>query len=483
MTPVVAFLTYALLVYLLGLGFLGIISRRESMDTILKHALAFPVGMGFVLIISLGSLLLGYLINWPTMLIVAVIMLIIANLRRGSKIDSSILKECSNKKSVDNLRWYEWILSIFIIIESGYLLFATFWRPVCRNDDWVQWAGNAKYLFFQGLTDKSYFAENLRSNYPLFIASNEVTFSKLLGEWSDFACKSFLVLLVLSFALFLYRYLCKQYSRTLALAFTFVFITLPFYGEVAKDGTGEIPASLYLVLTGIFMLSFIQEQKIYQLILAAFFGGVLCGVKAEGVAALVALTTVFIFMLMRSKSRWLVPGLCILVFALLFTMPWRSLQEQGECKQSRISFFSDPEEESHVDLKWLAQTQSYLEISKTFLDYAIPLDSKIKRSVWVFGAYFYLALAYWLVWGRKDKESLGLLLMIAAVALIYAFAAYTTRWPSELRRLLTHTIGLDILFIVRQVALATGCTRPEREISSEIPNNGGLIHETGFSKS
>jgi hypothetical protein len=47
-------------------------------------------------------------------------------------------------------------------------------------------------------------------------------------------------------------------------------------------------------------------------------------------------------------------------------------------------------------------------------------------------------------------------LALAGVAAVYAGGAYSTGWPEQYPRLLTHLTGVAILVIARQACLATG---------------------------
>ncbi len=369
------------------------------------------------------------------------------------------------------IRWWQAVLGIAIAAETVYLFLATFWRPVNRQDDWVQWAGNAKLLWYHGLPDATYFAEATHSNYPLFLHANELLYAGLLTRWDEFGCKSFLVILLLDFALALYGFLHRRYGRNLALVFTFLTITTPHFGRVGLDGTAEIPAALVLGFATMAFLYSREGVRTGWITLSALLAGILCAVKSETFAPAAVLAAVTALTVWRRagdehrapfRNRISIIAKPLALYAIstaLLVLPWVALMHRGECGKTRLLVLRTDDRERGLArmVDWMDDPESYRAVAADVVHYLLPIDDgELRKGTFLWGPYLLAGLAFWLIRRRGDRESQHLALLLAGTAVIYAAGSLATEEAAQYRRLLTHAAGVVILFVARQAALAYG---------------------------
>jgi hypothetical protein len=127
---------------------------------------------------------------------------------------------------------------------------------------------------------------------------------------------------------------------------------------------------------------------------------------------------------------------------------------------------------NQFSLSWLTDLGIWGEVLTTPL-----LACFTFRNIMFVGIYFLLALLAFLVRERRDADSQLLLLMMGAVGAAYAVGSYSTGWPDQFPRLLTHLSGLVLLLIFRQVCLFLGRATPEQLVQE------GPIHAPDSSES
>ncbi len=402
-----------------------------------RFFLAGPLGMGLLFLIFLWRNIFHSSFTLAGTETVLCVLLVVALISKAV-FEKLSLRNIPIKQKVPFNAW-EWLFLFFIFFQAGYILFEAFWRPVVLNDDWAQWAGNAKYLFYHGHIDATYFQETNHSNYPLFIMANEVVLCKIYGAWDDFLCKAFLTILVFDFAGFFFCIIREQSSRLAALAATMILLALPFYVRVGLDGTGEIPMSVTFAFFVHFMLRALEEKGVANSFFAAFFCGLLASIKNEGVFAAVALGLLFFVVLGIRRNFSFKTALVFGVVVAFFILPWMFLQNIEGSDSTRLR---------NLSIHWLWDWKSW----------AYLMQDTLRQFFWpskqtlLLGPYFFGALFFFFLKNRKDFASSFLLLALGTVTIVYAVGSYVTGWGSEYGRLLTQLTALQFLFVTRSLA-------------------------------
>lgn len=436
---VLALILYAVICHALGLGILALVCRDTAKLGLLeRYSLAGCIGMGGIYLVGIFCLSVHWEIGPGLVVGTTCVLWAVVLCLKYPVLDLEKLKTACKQRKSFSLSWFEWALVFYICFQLSYILFSAFWRPVAMNDDWAQWAGNAKYLFFHGAVDQTYFRETNLSSYPLFIAINEVVLCKLYGEWCDFLCKGFLVILLIDFVGYIYSYIRRDYNRLMGLFSAFIVVTIPTYVRTGLNGTAEIPLSLFIALCAMIILRYLESGKWNDIIIAGVLGGVVASIKSEGIYVMIAISPILVFAAWKEKTFNIKHLLAFWGIILLFFLPWVLLKFSGGCADSRMTIFS---------LKWIYDIDSYVGMLRAWFAMLIP-----SKHLLLTGIYFVAALLFWMIKNRKDHFTSYLLLMIAGIGVVYAIGCYSTGWPGQYSRLLSHFLGLMLLVIMRQLS-------------------------------
>jgi hypothetical protein len=305
------------------------------------------------------------------------------------------------------------------------------------NDDWAQWAGNSKFLFYYGFIDNIYFSEVNHSNYPVFIMINEAFLCKFIGNWSDFFCKSFLAILFIDFVLYFYCYLRKKTNQIIAISGSFILVSIPEYVRVGLNGTAEIPMSIYVTIFAIRFLIYLESKKTSDIIVLSIIAGILVNIKSESlflVAVFSIITLIFVLLEKNLKTKNIISYISIIS---IFIIPWKALLIIGGCNSSRLKIFT---------LNWIFDYSSYISIYQALFQILIP-----SKALSILGFYFMISCIFWSVNNKRDKETTNIILLVMTSIVVYAVGCFSTGVIGAYSRLLTHNLGLFVLVICFQL--------------------------------
>ncbi|MHC4886197.1 MAG: hypothetical protein ACYTGH_14060, partial [Planctomycetota bacterium] len=299
----ISLLLYTLWAHGLGLAVLGLLGPKQGLSRLLRHSLAGPTGFLALFWMGLLMQLTGLTLGLLPALISSGLLIVLNLWLQRTQGNAPPLPTSSGHGP---LRWFEWALITAIAIQVIYILFEAAWRPVALDDDWSQWARNAKLLFHHGTASTAFFREGHQTYYPQFIMVNEVFFSRLLGHWDDFLCKSFLTALFFYFTAFCSIWILEQYrSRPLALLGAFFVLTVPTYVRVGLDGTAELPISFYMGMAGGMAVLADRSRNPRLYWLAGLMAAGVAGIKSEGFFAIIALLGAWsLLTLLRRRALW-----------------------------------------------------------------------------------------------------------------------------------------------------------------------------------
>ncbi len=430
-----SFAGYAILVHLAGLGFMALLYKGAPRLGLLSYyACAGICGMGLVYLTGIIGYAFGLPVQISPFIVLTALLLGVTVFTGYRPFRTAEIKTVAVSKIIKNIRVTDYAVIVFVLFQLCYIIFVCFWRPVALTDDWTQWSGNAKYLFFHGIPDAVYFKENWHSDYPLFIMINEQVLCRIAGGWDDYLCKSFSAILFIDF-LFLFSSIIKEQLGWSAGLFTaFLLVLIPFYLRIGFDGTGEVPLSVFLVLSALFLWRFSMSADKVDILLAGFFSAMAVISKVEGLYSVIVIMASYFLFLHKGSRYFKTSGFVVLPIA-VFVLPWSYLKHAGFNSADRWRVFS---------LDWMKDLSSYTDILSTLGSLVID------RNLSLLGITFIVAFVWWFFKNRNDKTSLFLITALIGSVYIFAIGSYSTGWPDQFARLVTQDTGLILFFTMLQ---------------------------------
>jgi len=442
-----AFVVYALYVHLAGLAVLGLVRTSLLPESrIGRLGLAGSVGMGVVYLACIGQLALGRPVRlWVLFTLLAVLTGWHAWRARRESSDHTPAKPPPPERAPRH--WYQVVLLVGLVVSAGLMTFAALWWPVTAQDAWAQWAGNAKFLFFHGPADATYFRSVNHASYPLFVMLNEVVLCRLVGHWDEFLCTAWAAVLVVDFLLVLYAIGRAWAGRTAGLAAAFITACIPLFLQAGLDATAEAPMAVFVALAAFATLHARETARPREDLVAGFLAGMLLVVKSEAIVAVALLVLLRLWPWGAGPRHGYTRRLVWLLPVAAFWLPWMWLKHTGASADSRLDGFA---------LAPLAHLDTWAQVLRTWAAALAPhTGADLPRWFWratgLLGPTFAAAAVYWITENRSDAWSRAILLLMTGVAVLYAAGAYATGWGTEYPRLLTHLSGLVPLFALRQV--------------------------------
>ena len=436
-----------MLIHFTGLAYLAVFARTNSdINEYLQHALAGPIGMGMVFVTGLILHLIGApLTVAPVVGLMLLLFFISACFARTAVLFyRPTFSQLTH--AFEGVSWLSWTLLAAIILQVAYILFSALWRPVAMADDWGQWAANAKLLYSMGAIGPEFFEMANLSYNPQFIVLNELLLSRVHGSWSDFLCKAFLSLYLFYFTAFISLIAFKWSKSTVLALFAGLFtLTIPEFVRVGLNGTAEIPMCLAIGFA-VGLIHVTERPSTSTYFLAGVFLGLVTGTKYEGIFAAVAIILSWSLFKFRNGSFSLKALFSLILPSCLVFIFWNITVH---------SFF----ENSHSDLQggrffnpnylWLFDPSSYINIVGDVLGMFVAI-----KGFFLLSPYFIVSIVAFCIWHRDDRASRMFLTVMLFIAVVYAAGLYTVNVPVALPRLLSHVIGIALLFVIRQSSLA-----------------------------
>ena len=314
-------------------------------------------------------------------------------------------------------------------------------------DDWGQWAANAKLLYSMGAIGPEFFERANVPYYPQFIVLNELLLSRVHGSWSDFLCKAFLSLYLFYFTAFISLVAFKWSKSTVLALFAGLFtLAIPEFVRVGLNGTAEIPMCLAIGFA-VGLIHVTERPSTSTYFLAGVFLGLVTGTKHEGIFAAVAIILSWGLFQLRNGSfslkalfSLILPSCLVFIFWNITVYSFFENSRSGEGQVlSNSSFF------------WLFDPSSYVSIVSVFLGMFVAI-----REYFLLIPYFILSIVAFCIWHRDDRASHMFLTVMLFIAVVYAVGSYSVNQPyshTVLPRLLSHVVGIALLFVIRQISL------------------------------
>lgn len=446
----IGILSYFILSLGLGLGLMAFVaSKSDYVSLAQRYTFAACLGPGVVFLLSIYQLAfmkgISLYLLWTAMFLSWLLALI----SKFPLFEVRLLRNRVTSFSIKSFSRYEWVFISFIFIQISYVILILFWKPVVNDDDLYHFAGGAKQLYYHGIVDRTWLAgKGASKSYPLFIAINEVVFSKMLGYFDDFLCSSFLVIYFLSFISVVYTHVSGFSSRIIALFAVFIMLSMPKFLTVGFYGMAEVPMSISIALYTICFLKYYDSGKLSYLILSGFFGGHVASTKAEGPYVLLIFILVFLVSHLKNKKIKISHLPILLAIFFFFVFPWSYIKWINGMTLSRWASGAH-------NFNWIFNIGTYSHIFRMVTSYSFTNYRGFHApNLWysLLGNYFYLALLYWLIKNRRDESSLCLVLIIFGISATYIIGCFYTGAPGQLGRILVgHTTGLAMLFIIEQI--------------------------------
>lgn len=450
----IAIFGYLVLSVGLGLGLIALIANKsEELSLAQRYTFGACLGPGVIFLLSIFQLALMKELSLYLLWIAMFLSWLLALVFKFPLFETRTFRNRLSSFSKKSFSRYEWIFISFIFIQIVYVILLLFWRPVVNDDDFRHFAGAAKQLYYNGTIDKTWMAgKGPHQSYPLFIMTNEVVFSKMLGRFDNFLCHSFLVIYFLSFISVIYTYVRSFSSRMMALLAVFIMLSMPKFLTVGFYGMGEVPMAIGIALYGICFLKYCDSGKLSYLILGGFFGGHVASTKVEGLYVLLIFILVFLVSHLKNKKIKISHLPILLAISLLFVFPWSYIKWINDLTLTRWS-------SGQHNFDWIFDIRTYfyiLDALKWLLFTYYKGFPAPQQWYSLLGTYFCLALLYWLLKNRKDKSSLYLILMILGISATYISGSFYTGTEPYFPRLLGHNSGLVLLFVVEQMHACFG---------------------------
>lgn len=329
----------------------------------------------------------------------------------------------------------------FLLMEVMIIMLTIYLRPVSLNDDFANFSGNSKRLFFNPFLDKSYFSLANHSDYPLWIMIQQVYLSQSLGRFDDFICKMPNFIFMIHVFLIAIRFACTHTTAKWCSVWLMILISMPFYMRVAFDSTGEIVMSL---ACGIWIMTVFMESNKFQwsknrknIFILSTIPSL---IKTEGVYISLLMILLLCYYEACSWKHKIFWGIRYLVVFAWVNVPFIMLKLKFTPREARFSDF---------DLANFSEISSLL----------YKLSMEVKRFLIPNTMYLILpllALSLWLhnVFLKKGSHAETynahrfISIFCAGVLLIYGMGCASVGWVSELGRLMTHLIMVLWVYLV-----------------------------------
>jgi len=317
---IIVILLWIIVTFFVGYGLLvALAGADDTLSDAEKLCLSFPLGLGVVTLqMAILSLLdipfsCFSLISWwiPFWLyLFATKPKCISHLLESFTL---ISKEAPPKK-------WERLLILGIGLQTSFLLFRTFLKPLEAYDAIAKYAIRAKIFYiekgipfdiFQELKDMMLFIP-LSFHVPLA----ETYFYTFVGEIDDMSVK---VIFPIFYALILFLFYltakrCVQ--RQNALLFTFLLATVPQFAEQSTNGYADIFVSFYYFASLVYLMRWFKEEKILFLSVSAVFSLLMLWTKPECGVLLFANCLLIIIRLVWMDGRRIMPNAMYCLFVL-----------------------------------------------------------------------------------------------------------------------------------------------------------------------
>jgi len=360
-----------------------------------------------------------------------------------------------------------YLIAAIIILVVIFSFFYSLSKPIDTYDALFHWAYKAKILFYERTINSPSFNDiiytlsriNTHPNYPLMVPLLEFHICNFLGKYDDRLIKVIFPFSFLLLIFIFYQYSSKIYGHNLGLLSTFFLVTVPFFyiqrpiailipgtRNTIFGGNAELPLVLFYFICIINIYSWIRTGHLFNMIIAAFFGGFAAFTKNDGLGLLITSffflpTFILVYFKGERKKRFL--GFFVyLIISLVLIAPW--LIHHAHLPQI--------DENYPQQLKMAVIFRNFNRIPIIIFNFFLEfINIKSWGLLWIL---FFVAI----FWSRKKNKEIGfkfLLIIVLFQFALYAFIFIISPWKTEkllsldvLPRLLFQFLPIAILIIL-----------------------------------
>jgi len=252
-----------------GLLLLALILRRRADQFYFweKLALAFPIGLGLMVIIMFILPFVGIPLTFLSIVgTLAVISILIGIYLFKNKIFCVNPNEIKNSLDFDheNMAWWEYGLVILLILKVAYVYFASIVKPLVDIDALKYYSIVAKGIFYKNTLNTPYLSNFMADPKPLFPHLSQGWAFIGLGTINDALFKIIFPTLFLCLMVIFYAVLRRYYFRKPSLIFTFLLSTLPFLVLHVATAYADFTMSFYYGVATLYLFLFIKEFNLSE---------------------------------------------------------------------------------------------------------------------------------------------------------------------------------------------------------------------------
>jgi len=249
------------------------------------------------------------------------------------------------------------LLSLWIALKVSFVFFEDFNRPVFAFDSFVNWAGGAKFFFYNNSLvldpSKEHFLGSgyrMFLGHPLYIPLLQVWISNWTGGFHEVYVKAPGAFYFLGILVVLFYELKKECGLMVSLLTVFFLAGSPLLTVHAMASYADLPLAFYALLGTVFFWRFIAEREKKFIFISGIFLGMAMIIKNEGLFFAVAVFNSLLFFLLfnKGKKEFFLSVLSFLLPVILIAGPWLIYKASiglgfGHTgNMSGLDWFSDP---------------------------------------------------------------------------------------------------------------------------------------------
>jgi hypothetical protein len=308
----------ALLVILIplvfGLFLLSLILQKRADQFYFweKLALAFPIGLGTMVIIMFILPFAGISLTFLSIIAaLTVIAILIGIYSLKNKIFCINLDEIrkSFKFDRENMVWWEYGLAVLLALKVIYVYFASIVKPLIDVDAFQYYSIVAKGIFYEKTFNTPYLFKYIHDK-PLLPYLSQAWGFIGLHTINDALFKIIFPTLFLCLLVIFYSVLRKYYERKFSLIFTFLLSTLPFLVFHVATAYADFTMSFYYGVATIYLFLFMkafdldEKEKAFPNLLISFvFLALVVWAKRAGIVLAGVNTFILLAYLLVNKNK------------------------------------------------------------------------------------------------------------------------------------------------------------------------------------
>lgn len=295
-----------IIIFFIGYTLLYFLPSNNEFPPLVKCALSYGLGTGFLSLSMFLSILMGLhsRLSFLPILILLIFLFIFFKIYINLKGDINEIVKTIKRQRFNKV---EYFCLFLLIIELIYLFSHWFIYPIYRWDGLYIWNLRAKLLFYRG--DFNFLNKLNRQNYPLLVPLNLCFFYSLYLTEYHFA-KILILFYFISLLIFLYYSLRSfKLSRTYSILITTLFAIVGETFEMATSVLADFPFTFFYTISTIFIFFYFKTKKQYYLIYSSIFMGLMAWTKWEGLYLFfVNILILTLYLLFQYRKNMIIPN-------------------------------------------------------------------------------------------------------------------------------------------------------------------------------